>query len=136
MPAAALTIPVNVRTPAQASDVAKIVGAAAGSSDVAVDSTAGKATLRYEFPGDIDPLMRKLYERGLANSATLAVSVPVQAADGVAVRSAELLAGLDAAPSVSNAAYDGKTVSATIAAATEALNDLHARIVAAGLALR
>jgi hypothetical protein len=116
--------------------VAKIVGAAAGSSDVAVDSTAGKATLRYEFPGDIDPLMRKLYERGLANSATLAVSVPVQAADGVAVRSAELLAGLDAAPSVSNAAYDGKTVSATIAAATEALNDLHARIVAAGLALR
>jgi Zn-dependent membrane protease YugP len=136
MSAAAVTIPVNVRTPAQASDVARIVTAAAGSSDVEVDPMAGKATLHYEFPGDIDPLMRKLYEPGLANSATLGVRVPVKPADGAAVRSVELIALLNAAPAVSNASYDGETVSATVAAATEALRDLHARIVAAGLALR
>jgi negative regulator of sigma E activity len=136
MSAAALTIPVNVRTPAQVAALAKILNAAVGSSDVTVDPTAGKATLRYEFPGDIDPLMRMLYQRGLANSATLAVSVAVQPVDGAAVNPAALVARLNAAPTVSYASYDGKTVSATIAAATEALRDLHARIVAVGLALR
>ena len=86
MPAATLTIPVTVKTPAHAALVKDFVVAAAGASDVVVDATAGKATLRYEFPGDIDPLMRRLYERGLANSATLAVLVSVRANAGSAAR--------------------------------------------------
>jgi hypothetical protein len=136
MPAASLTIPVSVRTLAQATDIAQIVGAAAGSSDVAVDPVAGKATLRYEFPGDIDPLMRELYERGLANSATLAVSIAVESAHGRTVNSSELVARLNASPTVSNASFDGRAVCATVAAATQALRELHEHIVAAGLTLR
>jgi len=130
-----LTIPLNVKTKSDATDVALIIMAAAGTSDVAVDPTAGKVTLNHEFPGDIDPLMQSLYERGLVNTATVAVSVPVRPEAGAFVNGPELVARLNAARAVSNASYDGKAVNATIAAATEALDDLHERIVAAGLVL-
>jgi hypothetical protein len=133
MPAATLTIPVTVKTPAHAALVKDFVVAAAGASDVVVDATAGKATLRYEFPGDIDPLMRRLYERGLANSATLAVLVSVRANAGSAANPSNLIATLNNSASVTNASYDGKTVAATIAAAGEAMRYLYDEIVAAGL---
>ena len=109
------------------------MAAAPGASDVVVDATAGKATFRYEFPGDIDPLMWRLYERGLANSATLAVLVSVRATAGSTATPSNLVATLNNSASASNASYDGKTVAATIAAAGEALRYLHDEIVAAGL---
>jgi hypothetical protein len=136
MSAASLTIPVNVRTPAQASDVAAIFASDAGSSEVAVDALAGKATLRYDFPGDIDPLMHELYERGLANSATLAISIAVEPLTGRTINSAELVARLNACPAISNASFDGRAVCATVAASTETLHEVHEHIVLAGLALR
>ena len=133
MPAASLTIPVTVKTPAHVVEVTGLVASAPGASDVVVDATAGKATFRYEFPGDIDPLMWRLYERGLANSATLAVLLSVRATAGSGAGASGLVATLNNSASVSNASYDGKTVAATIAAAGEAMRYLYDEIVAAGL---
>jgi hypothetical protein len=137
MPASAsLTIPVRPGSPAQADEIAAIFRSALGSSEIAVDATAGKVTLRYHFPGDIDTIMRQLYARGLTNSATLAVAVTVRAQSGGSIDSARFVAALSASPAISDVSFDGRTVAATVAAATQTMRALHEALTAAGLELR
>jgi hypothetical protein len=130
---ASLTIPVSPRTRAQADEIAAIFGSAVGSSEIAVDANAGKVTLRYHFPGDIDAIMRQLYRRGLANSATLALALIVRPANGRTIDSAHVVEKLSASPAVTNASFDGTVVAATIAAATETMRALGAALADAGL---
>lgn len=132
-PSASLTIPVRPRTRAAADEIAAIFGSAIGSSEIAVDANAGKVTLRYHFPGDIDAIMRQLYERGLANSATLALALAVRPANGRSVDSAGVVRKLSALPAVSNASFDGTVVAATVAAATETMRALGVALTDAGL---
>jgi hypothetical protein len=130
---ASLTIPVHVRNDTQASEISAIFGSSIGSSDIAVDRASGKVTLRYHFPGDIDAIMRQLYARGLTSSATLALAVSVRPAGGRSVDAAGVVRKLNASPAISNAAFDGNVVSATVAAATETMRVMHDTLSAVGL---
>jgi hypothetical protein len=130
---ASLTIPVNAATPARREAVGSVLTAALGASDIALDAVAGKAMLRFHFPGDIDPVMNELYRRGLTHSATVAISVRVDRSQGGTVSLAWVLERLGALPAVSNVSFDGSTIGATVAAATGAMRRLHDEIVTAGL---
>ncbi len=129
---ASLTIPLQVRSQSQAGEVFAILGSSIGSSDIAVDRAAGKVTLRYHFPGDIDTIMRQLYERGLTSSATLALAISVRPVSGHTVDAAGVVRRLNASPAVSNASFDGTIVSATVAAATSTLRTVHQTLTDAG----
>jgi hypothetical protein len=130
---AALTIPVNAATPARREALGSVFGAALGASDIELDALAGKAMLRFHFPGDIDPMMHELYSRGLTHSATLAVSVRVEHSEAGSVSIAWVLERLGALPAVSNVSFDGSTIGATVAAASGAMRRLYDEIVMAGL---
>ncbi len=123
----------HVRNDIQASEISAIFGSSVGSSDIAVDRASGKVTLRYHFPGDIDAIMRQLYARGLTSSATLALALSVRPANGHAVDAAGVVRKLNASPAISNASFDGKIVSATVAAATETMRAMRDTLSAVGL---
>jgi len=121
-----------VTSPAQHDAIAAVFLSALGSSDIAVDPYAAKATLRFQFPGDIDPVMSELYRRGLTHSATLALLIGVENPKGT-VDAHGLIGRIGALPAVSNVSFDAGVLSATIAAATGSMRSLHDEIVAAGL---
>jgi hypothetical protein len=100
---------------------------------VALDTASGKITFGYEFPGNIDRLVERLERKGLGKVTTVAIDVPVRNIVGGIVDPAKLLAELNASPAVSNAAYDGSTVSATVLATTSALRYVYEEIIIAGL---
>jgi hypothetical protein len=129
---ASLTIPVTVTTQAQADAAASVFLSALGSSHVAVDPYASKATLAFQFPGDLDPIMRELYRRGLSHSATLAFSIGLRTESGGAGDVRDLVGRLRALPAVSNVSFDGTTLTATIAAATGAMRCVAGEIAKAG----
>lgn len=68
--AASLTIPMTLATPAQTYDATRIFQATPGLSWLALDPNGGTATIRFEFPGNLDAVMRKLYKRGLATASS------------------------------------------------------------------
>ena len=111
--AASLTIPVSIATPAQAFDARQVLNSAPGTSNVALDTGAGKATFSFEFPGNIDRIMEKLRARHVTSARTLAVSIPIENLTGRLVDPDEFVAHLKASPAVQTAAFDGKTLSAT-----------------------
>ena len=130
---ASITIPVTVATPAQAYDARVIFGRTPGTSAVALDAASGKATFGFEFPGNIDRLVERLARKGLGGVTTVAIDVPVRNITGDAIDPTQLIAHLNASPVVSNAAFDGKTVSATVAATTSAMRYVYEEIILAGL---
>jgi hypothetical protein len=130
---ASITVPVALGTPAQAYDARTIFLRTPGTSAVALDTASGKITFGYEFPGNIDRLVERLERKGLGKVTTVAIDVPVRNIVGGIVDPAKLLAELNASPAVSNAAYDGSTVSATVLATTSALRYVYEEIIIAGL---
>ncbi len=106
---------------------------ALGSSDISIDAYAAKAMLRFQFPGDIDVMMRELYRRGLTNTATVALSIGIADPSGGAFDVRSLVGRLAGLPAVSNVSFDGKVLSATVAAATGAMRSFHDEIVSDGL---
>jgi hypothetical protein len=130
---ASLTIPVTVTNPSGHEAIAAVFLSALGSSDISVDRYAAKVTLRFQFPGDIDPVMRELYRRGLTHSATVALSIGVANPQGGTVDVHGLVERLGELQAVSNVSFDSGVVSATVAAATDAMRSLHDAIVEAGL---
>lgn len=130
---ASLTIPVSLKTPEQHYDVTRAFEATAGLNAFSFDATAGTATVGFEFPGNIDALMRRLASKRLTHARTIEISVPVVNLTGRIIDPVRLLQALNASPAVSNAGYDGKTVTATIVAATNAARYMYEEIVVAGL---
>ncbi len=130
---ASVTLPLTLKTAAAASDARAIFGRTPGTSAVAIDSVTGKATFGFEFPGNIDRLVERLSKKGLAAGATAAIEVPVRNLSGRIVDAAHMVAHINASPAVTNASYDGHTVSATIVAATNAMRYIYEEIIIAGL---
>jgi hypothetical protein len=114
-------------------DARKIFENTPGAADVAVDAAAGTATLRFQFPGNIDAMVGKLRNRGLIASTTIGLTVPVENLSGRTIDPTEFLADLNHSPTISGASFDGKTVSVTILAATNALRFLYEEIIVNGL---
>jgi len=130
---ASLNIPISVTTPAQAFDAQKIFTSTPGTEDIVIDAAGGKATLGFQFPGNIDTLVGRLSRRGLLASKTVSLSVPVQNISGRTIDSATLLAHLNHSPVISGAAYDGHHITATILAATNAFRFVYEEIIISGL---
>ncbi|MBD5633020.1 MAG: hypothetical protein IAI49_00965 [Candidatus Eremiobacteraeota bacterium] len=130
---ASVTLPLTLVSPAAAHDARAIFGRTPGTSAVSIDAAGGKATFGFEFPGNIDRLVERLAHKGLSKSATVALEIPVRNLSGRIINPTELIAHLNASPAVSNAAYDGTTVSATVVAATNAMRYLYEEIIIAGL---
>jgi hypothetical protein len=130
---ATLTIPVTFVTSSAKDKALGVLLATAGASAIAVDGSAGTATLGYEFPGNVDGLVRRLNAVGAKTGPTVKVSVPVKNLSGKIVDPTHLLADLNASPAVSDAGYDGNTVTATIALATNAFRYVYEEIIIAGL---
>jgi hypothetical protein len=130
---ATVTIPLTLSYPAAAADAEAIFGRTPGTSAVAIDAAGGKATFGFEFPGNIDRLVERLAGKGLSVASTVSVAVPVKNLSGRVVDEAGLIAHLNASPAVSNAAYDGKNITATVVAATNAMRYVYEEIIIAGL---
>ncbi len=130
---ARLTIPLAVVTPAQAQDALEVFSQTPGTTDVAVDPVAGKATMLYQWPGNIDAVMRRLKRKGIANPTAIAVSVPVVNHSGKVVDPTHFIGHLNLSPAVSDASYDGSTVSATIVPLTASMRYMFEEINLAGL---
>ena len=130
---ASVTIPVTATTPTEAYDLREILDSTPGTQNIAIDAAAGTATFGYQFPGNIDATMRRLTSHGLRHGDTIKISVPVKNLSGNVIDSAQLLQALGASPAVQDAAYDGKTVSATILGATNAMRYVYEEILIAGL---
>jgi hypothetical protein len=129
---AALTIPLQLATPVAREDALYILENAAGSEDVAIDA-AGTATLKLQFPGAIDALMRKLRaKRAIGALPMIGVSLPVKPMIDD-VDPADVLERLRASASLSNVTYDGSTVTATAIATTSALRYIFEEVINAGL---
>jgi hypothetical protein len=129
--AASLTIPLQIASPEAREDALAILENSAGSQDVAIDS-AGTATLKLQFPGNIDALMSKLrHKRVIAGLPLIGVSVPVKPM--ITVDPADVLDRLRASATLSNVTYDGATVAATAIATTSALRYIFEEVVNAGL---
>jgi hypothetical protein len=129
--AAALTIPLTIASPQAREDALEILENTAGSQDVSIDA-AGTASLKLQFPGNIDSLMGKLRgKRLIAGLPSIGVSVPVKpfrTVDG-----ADVLQRLRASATLSNVGYDGATVTATALASTSALRYIFEEVLIAGL---
>ncbi|GAC1303164.1 MAG: hypothetical protein NVSMB19_12990 [Vulcanimicrobiaceae bacterium] len=130
---ASLTIPLALASPAQTYDATRIFEATPGLSGLAFDVAGGTARVRLEFPGNLDALMRRLVAKRLTSARSIAISIPVQNLTGRIVDPAKLLGALNASPAITGAAYDGKTVAATIVPATNAVRYLYEEIIIAGL---
>lgn len=131
--AASLTIPVTIGNPAHLYDVRTILESTPGAAQISVDVASSQATLQYQFPGNIDMVMRKLRSRGLTNATSIAMSVPVKNLSGKDVDSVQLISHLNASPAVTRANYDGATVSATIVPMTASMRYVYEEIIIAGL---
>jgi len=130
---ASLTIPVRLTTPAQKYDATRAFEATAGLKGLSLDVARGMATIQLEFPGNIDALMRRLAGKRLTHAATISIAVPVQNLSGRIIDPTNLLHALNASPAITNARYDGKTVTATIVAATNSVRYMYEEIIIAGL---
>lgn len=130
---ASLTIPVNLSTPVQQLDVNRIFQATAGLKGITLDAAASTATVQFEFPGNIDALIGRLRAKRLTTAQTVTIAIPVVNLSGKVVDPTQLLHALNLSPAVSNATYDGHTVTATIVAATNASRYMYEEIVIAGL---
>lgn len=130
---ASLTIPVRLATPAQAYDARAVFDRTPGLLRHEIDAAGTKATVQFEFPGNVDALMSRLVGKRLTTTKTATISVPVVNLTGRTVDPVHLIASLNASPAVSNASFDGQTVSATIVAATNAVRYMYEEIVLAGL---
>jgi hypothetical protein len=126
-------MPLNLTSPAAVSEAQAIFGRTPGTSAVALDASAGKATFGFEFPGNIDRLVERLAKKGLAPPSTIGITVPIRNLSGRVIDVPHLIAHLNASPAVSGAAYDGSTVSATVTAATNAMRYVYEEIIVAGL---
>ncbi len=130
---ASLTIPMTLGTPAQAHDAAVAFGRTPGLLRHEFDAAGTSATVQFEFPGNVDALMSRLTNKRLTASRTATISVPVKNLTGRVIDPTQLIASLNASPAVSNATFDGTTVSATIVAANNAVRYMYEEIVLAGL---
>ena len=130
---ATVTIPLTLSYPAAAADAQAIFGRTPGTSAVAIDAAGGTATFGFEFPGNIDRLVERLTGKGLSTASTVSVAVPVKNLSGRVVDEAGLIAHLNASPAVSHAAFDGKSITATVVAATNAMRYVFEEIIIAGL---
>ena len=130
---ASLTIPVTLATPGDLYDVTSILESTAGTTNVAVDPATSKVTLGYQFPGNIDTVMRKLRSRGLTAAATIGMSVPVKNLSGKTIDAVTFVSHLNASPAITGADYDGNTVSATIVPMTASMRYMYEEIIIAGL---
>lgn len=130
---ASLTIPVTMVNPAHLFDVRSILESTAGATNIAVDPAKSAATLHYQFPGNIDTVMRKLRSRGLTAATTIAMSVPVKNLSGKDVDAVQLISHLNASPAITGANFDGATVSATILPMTASMRYVYEEIIIAGL---
>jgi hypothetical protein len=111
---------------------AKVLAATAGTRAATI-AADGTATFGYEFPGNIDGLVRRLSAVGVKIGSTALVSIPVKNLSGRTIDPTHFIADLNASPAVSGAAYDGATVSATVVCATNGFRYLYEEIIGNGL---
>jgi len=130
---ASLTIPMLLATPTQSYDARAIFARTPGLRSAELDVAASRATVHFEFPGNVDALMARLVGKRLATSPMATIVVPVQNLSGRVIDPTHLIGSLNASPAVSNASYDGHAVSATIVAATNAVRYIYEEIIVAGL---
>ncbi len=119
--------------PAHRYEVLSILEATAGATHIAVDSASSAVTLQYQFPGNIDSVIRRLRSRGLSAPATIGLSVPVKNLSGKNVDAVQLVSHLNASPAVTGASFDGSTISATIVPMTASMRYVYEEIIIAGL---
>ncbi len=130
---ASLVIPVTMPGASNRYDVQAILEATPGATDFTVDPAKSEVSLQYQFPGNLDSLMRRLRARGLTNAALVRLSVPVKNLTGKSVDAVELLQHLNASPAVTGATYDGTAVAATIIPMTASMRYVYEEIIIAGL---
>ena len=130
---ASLTIPMTLGGPTAALDARTIFERTPGLLRHEFDAAGANATVQFEFPGNVDALMSRLQAKRLARGRTATISVPVVNLTGRTIDPERLIASLNASPAVSNASFDGSTVSATIVAATNAVRYMYEEIIVAGL---
>jgi hypothetical protein len=127
-----LTIPLEITSSQAREDALKVLNQTPGAEDVSIDA-AGTASLKLQFPGNIDALIGKLRgKRVLEGLPLLTVSVPVKPMIEH-IDAADVLERLRASATLSNVVYDGATVSATAIATTSALRYIFEEVVNAGL---
>jgi hypothetical protein len=114
-------------------DAHKIFDSTPGTENIAVDAAGGKATMLFQFPGNIDAMIGKLQRRGLLASTTIELSVPVANLSGRTVDPTAFIGDLNHSPTISGASFDGHIVSANILAATNAMRFLYEEIINFGL---
>ncbi len=131
--AASLVIPVAFTTTSSEAKALRIFQATAGISQFVVNVPEGTATISYEFPGNIDGLVRRLSGVGVKAGPTVHVTVPVKNLSGKVVNPTQLLADLKSSPAVVDAAFDGDAVTATIVCATNAFRYVYEEIIINGL---
>lgn len=130
---ASLTIPMTLETPAQKYDANAVFNRTPGLLCHEIDPAGISVTVQFEFPGNLDALMSRLVGKRLTSSRLATIAVPVVNLAGRAIDPSRLIASLNASPAVSNATFDGNTVSATIVAATNAVRYMYEEIILAGL---
>lgn len=130
---AALKVPLRLSSPASAAIAHRVISQTAGTSAVTVDAASGQATFGFEFPGNVDALVRRLRASGVGVGASIAAGIPVKNASGDTLDPAKLLADLKASPAVSAAAFDGVRVDVTLASATNAFRYVYEEIIINGL---
>ncbi len=128
-----LKVPLRLASPAYALEAQYVLAATAGASAIAVDPATGTASFSYEFPGNIDALIRRLRGAGIGVGPMVDVRIPVKDHKGKTVDPAALLADLEASPAVAAAAYDGTAVTVTVASATNAFRYVFEEITLNGL---
>lgn len=130
---ASVTIPVTLAGPAATMDARAIFERTPGLLGPTLDAAGTNASFQFEFPGNLDALVSRLAAKGLVRGRTATIAIPVANLTGRTIDPTALIASLNASPAISNASFDGKTVSATIVAATNAARYLYEEIVIAGL---
>lgn len=131
--AASLVIPLSFASPASEAKALQLFQATAGIAQFVVSVPEGTATLSYEFPGNIDGLVRRLSGVGVKAGPTVKVSVPVKNLSGRVIDPTRFLADLKDSPAVIDAAFDGDTVTGTIVCATNAFRYIYEEIIIHGL---
>ncbi len=130
---AMLKLPLKLASPGYALEAQRVLATTAGASEVVVDSENGTASFSFEFPGNIDGVVRRLHGAGIDVGPMVDVRIPVKDLKGKTVDPAALLAALKASPAVAAAAYDGTAVTVTIASATNAFRYVFEEITLNGL---
>ncbi len=130
---ATLSIPLVLGAPANAATARQIFDETPGATNIEVDASRNAARLAYQFPGNLDVLVRKLLKRGLLASRTIGISVPMKNIAGGDVDYEKFLDKMHESPAIHNARFEQDALVADIVPTTAAVRFLYEETLQAGL---